>query len=334
MSIARSSIRLQYNQKETSDLGESSFSYTDHASGEADSLAVTFDDQSGRWEKGFYPKESDSVKAWIIQSDWFTGKADAKLYCGEFLLDRLNISGFPAIAELSGLSVPINSDINVTQKSRTWKKVTVKRILQDIADKAGIRLIYEADSYRIDEITQSARTDLDFAYSVCSDYGLAMKLYNKKLVAYDRGRYEKRSPAYTIRKEDLGGNGAFSLDINIASLHDAVKIQYTGKDRETVTYSFIRPGKKGKRVLFLTAKASSHQEAEIKAKTKLREDIRGSRRLVLSLAGNVRYRSAENFKLEGFGKADGVYFIDSAVHDRSQGKYTCTIEAHPVLTDF
>lgn len=158
-----------------------------------------------------------------------------------------------------------------------------------------------------------------------------MKLYNSKMVVYDQTEYEKKKASYTIREEDLCGN--YDFHAQITTVYDSVKIQYT-KDKKTLTYSYTIPGKKGNRTLFMNSKADSHKEAEVKAKAKLRENLRKSRSLVLNLTGMARYKAAQNFKLEGFGKLDGVYFIDTVAHDKSNAAWKSTVTAHPVVTDF
>ncbi len=337
MSLAmRSKIVLHYNHVEVPESVTDDcegFTFEDNASGNADSIALTLSNRSGRWFRKFHPKESDFIKAWIAVENWEQGKENAKLYCGKFAVDELAFSGFPERVQVKGISMPIKGKFNVTERNRTWKKTTTKQILSDIAKDAGIKLVYEAEVHTIDETSQSGSTDMEFAFSVCSDYDIALKLYDDKMIAYDKTAYEKKKAAYTIKKSQLGGSGAYSVKEQIRTLYDSVKIQYA-KDGKTVTYEYTIPGKKGTRRMFLSEKAESIKDAELKAKARLRENLRESKSLSLALTGNVRYRAAENFMLEGFGKLDGKYFIDYVCHSKSNGKYTSRIIAHPVVTHF
>lgn len=337
MSLAmRSKVILHYNhvavpESLTDDL--EAFTFEDNASGSADSLALTLSNCSGKWFRKFHPKENDYMKVWVAVENWEQGKENAKLYCGKFAVDELVFSGFPEQVQIKGISIPIKGKFNVTERNRTWNKTTTKQILSDIAEDAGIKLVYDAEVYNIDETSQSGSTDMEFAFGVCSDYDIALKLYDDKMIAYDKTAYEKKKAAYTIEKSQLGGSGSYSIKEQIRTVYDSVKIQYA-KDGKNVAYEYTIPGKKGARRMFLSEKADSIKDAELKAKARLRENLRESKSLNLSLIGNVRYRAAENFMLEGFGKLDGKYFIDYVCHGKSNGKYTCRITAHPVVTDF
>ena len=337
MSLAmRSKTILHYNNmvvpKSITDDCES-FTFEDNASGSADSIALTVSNRSGKWFRKLHPKENDFIKVWIQVENWEQGKENAKLYCGKFTIDELVFSGFPELAQIKGISIPIKGKFNVTERSRTWKKTTTKQILSDIAGEAGIKLVYDAEIHSIDEVSQSGNTDMEFAFSVCSDYDIALKLYDDKMVAYDKTKYEKKKHVYTIKKSQLGGAGAYSVKEQIRTTYDSVKMQYT-KDGKTVTYEYTIPGKKGARRMFLSEKAESIKDAELKAKARLRENLRESKTLNLTLLGNIKYKAAETFMLEGFGKLDGKYFIDYVCHSKTNGGYKCKITAHPVVTDF
>lgn len=335
MDVMSSSIILRYNGKEATSITKesNSFSFTDNASGEADTGTISVMNLSGKWMKGFYPQISDYFKAWIKTENWFQGKTASKLYCGKFQVDSLTLSGWPQKAQLKGISIPIGTNFNVTQKNKTWKKTNTKKILADLAKNGGIALVYDAEIYDVDEISQSGQTDLAFAFSVCSEYGMSLKLYNDKMIVYDQTAYEKKAASYTIKKTDLGGEGAYTFTSQITTLYDSVKIQYTKGDK-TLTYSYTIPGKSGKRTMFITTKADSYKDAELKAKSKLRKNLRESRLITLKLPGNTKYKAAENFELAGFGRLDGKYFVDKVQHDKAHSKYTCTMTAHPVVTDF
>lgn len=330
----RSVIALKYNDVDipnnVTDECES-FTFEDNAYGQADSIELTMDNRSGKWMKKWKPQDNDSISAWIKVQNWEEGKKDAKSFCGKFTIDEVVYSGFPEIVQIRGISIPINGGFNVTEKNKTWKKTTTKQILDDIAKMAGIELVYEADIFSIDETTQSGTTDMEFAFSICEDYDLALKLYNNRMVVYDKDAYEKKKEAYTIAKDQIGDN--YSIKEQIRTVHDSVKMQYTC-NKKTVNYEFTIPGKKGTRKMFVSEKAESIRDAEVKAKAKLRENIRESKTIELTLMGNIKYKAAQNFILEGFGKLDGKYFADYVRHSKSNSKYTSQITAHRVVTEF
>lgn len=330
----RSVIELKYNDvdvpRNVTDECES-FTFEDNAYGQADSIELQMMNRTGKWMKNWHPHANDYIKAWIKVQDWEQGKKNAKLYCGKYTIDEIIYSGFPETVQLRGISIPINGGFNVTEKNRTWKKTTTKQILSDIASAAGMKLIYDAETFSIEETTQSGSTDMEFAFSVCEDYDLALKLYNDRMVVYDKTAYEKKKHVYTISKDDIGDN--YSIKEQIRTVHDSVKMQYTS-NQKTVTYEYIVPSKKGTRKMFVSEKADSIKDAELKAKSRLRKNLRESLTIELTVMGNIRYKAAENFMLDGFGKLDGKYFVDYVSHRKSNSQYTCQITAHKVVTEF
>lgn len=338
MDAMRSKLIIEYNGVEATDIIADdcdSFTWKDNASGTADTLTLNLSNVNQKWMNGFYPLDTDVFKAWIQLQEWAADYKDGKLYCGQFMVDSLKYSGFPETLQLSGISTPIDSNFNVKQKSRTWSKTTVKTIMGDIAASAGIELMYDAEDSSIESANQNGKTDLAFAYSLGNDYGLSVKLYNNKLVVYDQAAYERKSPLYEISHDQLGGNGTYSVKNQVTAVYDSVKIQYTdGKKGKAVAYEYIIPGKEGKRQMFINTKAESCADAEKKAKAALRENIRKSRTVIIKMMGSAKYMAADCFNLTGFGKLDGVYFIDSVTHQRSGGMYTVSISAHCVVTEF
>lgn len=338
METMKSKLQIEYNGVAATDIIADdcdSFTWTDNASGSADTVTLSLRNDNQKWMKGFFPSKTDVFKAWIKMSNWSEDYEEGKLYCGAFAVDSIKFSGFPEKLQLSGISTSVNSNFNVKQKSKSWEKTTVKTILKDIAKNAGISLTFDAKDINVDSANQSGNTDLAFAYSLCSEYGLALKLYNKKMVVYDITAYEKKKAKYTIKRDQLGGGDSYSITRQITTVYDSVKMQYTdSKKGDALTYEYKIPGTSGKRQMFITSKAESYGDAEKKAKASLRENRRKSQSITLRLIGSAKYVAADTFNLKGFGKLDGKYFIDTATHTKSGGKYTVSITAHLTVTDF
>lgn len=334
----QSKLKIEYNGVEATDIIASdcgAFTWKDNATGAADTMTLSLSNLNGKWMNGFYPSDEDVFKAWIQLQEWAADYRSGEIYCGCFMVDSLQYSGFPQTLQLSGISTPTNGNFNVKQNNKAWKKTTVKTIMENIAADAGIALVFDAEDVGVESINQSGKTDLAFAYSLCSQYGLSIKLYNNKLVVYEQTKYEAREAQYTITPELLGGNGSYSISKQITKLYDSVKIQYTnGKKGKTLTYEYVIPGKEGKRQMYVTTKAESLSDAEKKAKAALRENIRDCIQLTIKMMGSAKYMATDCFNLSGFGKLDGKYFIDTVTHQKSGGKYTVSLTAHLTVTDF
>ena len=336
METARSKLLIEYNGVEATDIianDSTSFTWTDNASGSADTLTINLKNEDQKWMNGFFPSDEDTLKAWIQLEEWPADYRQGKIYCGTFQVDSLSYGGFPNTATLSGISVPTGDNFNVKQKNRTWNKTTIKTVFNDIASDSGITLVFDAEDLSIESVSQSGKTDLSFIYSLGSEYGLAVKLYNDKLVVYDLTRYEAAPARYDINYSQLGGSGSYSIKKNNTKKCNSVKIQYTS-DKKTLSYVYTIPGSSGNRQIFISSKAETYSDAEIKAKAALRRNIRESTTITLNMVGSAKYVAADCFNLVGFGKLDGKYFIDSVTHTRSGGKYTISIEAHLTVTDF
>lgn len=335
MNTRTSSIILKYRDKDATevisdDLEE--FTWTDVASGEADTFSIVLNDMNLKWLKGFFPHGSDYIKTWIKVSDWQYQKDTRKKYCGKFQVDSFTASGFAQTFQIDAISIPIRTSFNVTQRNRTFKKTSVKSIMKKIASNAKCNLVYQAKNYNIDNISQSGQTDMAFGFSLCEQYGLCMKVYNGKIIVYDQTRYEKRKAIYTIDRSQLAESGSYSFNRQITNLYHGVKMQYTNKSGKTVTYKYKVPGKSDSRYLFISGSADSHADAEVKAKAQLLKNLRSAQSITLKLMGDPKYLAATTFQLTGFGKINGKYFIDQVTHQKS-GKYTTTIVAHPVVTN-
>lgn len=328
MKARQSSVIVKYNDtditKTITDYIEG-FSYVDNASGTADTVTLKLNNKSGKWSGSWIPVQGDSVKTIIKLTNW-NKEGDNRIFdCGFFLIDDLSFSGPPSTASIGGISTPINTDFNVTKKNKTWQSTTVKGILSSIASSAGIGLYFSGQDYPIKEIEQSDQEDVNFAFQLCSSYNLAMKLYNKKIVVFDQVEYEKKNASLTIRRADVE---SYSIKKGMTRQYDGVSISYTdGILNKTLSYKFML--KEGTRILKLNEKASSLQDAEVKAKAKLLAHNRQCQTMSVTVKGDTKYISSKCVNVSGFGKLDGKYYIDSVTHNKDAGSgYTCTLEMH------
>lgn len=307
------------------------FSYTDNASGSADTLSLTVSNQTGQWLNGYMPEDGDYVEAQIVVENWSREGDKKSLPCGKFDIDSFDASGFPENATIGGITIPVRTDFNVTLKNRQFASTTVKAILSEICAQAGISLCYEAEDYEVEEIEQSGQSDMAFAFSLCKNHNLAMKLYNSKMVVYDQTAYERKAASCTVHKNDMED---YSYRLAKSNLYDSVQIQYANPDsEETLTYSYTVPGARGNRTLFLNEQAETYREAEIKAKSRLLENLRSAASISFRVMGDTKYIAAQNIQVTGLGRADGKYFIDSVTHSKNaKGVYTCSIKAHLCVT--
>lgn len=332
----RSKIVLKYNDKNATEVitdDMAGFTWTDCASGEADTITLSLNNKSLKWVKGsWFPQSTDFIKMSICVAHWRYQSDNRTVYCGKFAVDTLDASGFPNTVDVQGISIPIHTSFNVTARNKTYKKTSIRSILSEIASRADVKLVFSADNHKISEISQDGQTDMDFAFSLCGDYDLSMKVYNGKLVVYDQTVYEKRKKSFTLDISDLGESDAYRFSRRVSRIYDGVRLQYENKDGKKITYRYVVPGKKGKRILFISTSADSHADAERIAKAKLAENLRQSITATFKVMGDPKYQACKVFELTGFGKFNGRYFIDKAVHSKS-GAYRTTIQCHRCVTN-
>lgn len=331
MQARQASVMVVYNGKDiTKTITDyiEGFQYVDHASGTADTISLRMNNRSGKWSGGWIPMEGDYVEATIILTNWTAEGDNRKYKCGYFLVDDLSFSGPPSVAAIGGIATPIQSDFNVTEKSKTWKKTSIKGILTQLTGEAGIDLAFSGQDYPIDELEQSNKTNQAFAYELCSSYNLAMKLYNKKLVVFDQTDYEDKQAGLTIDKTQCAG---WDIKKGMTVAYDGVSISYTDpKNSKTLSYQFML--RDGSRIMKINETAESLQDAEIKAKAKLLAHNRQCQTMNLKLRGDSRYVASKCVNISGFGKLDGKYYIDSVTHEKNAGSgYTCSLDMHGVI---
>jgi phage protein D len=326
----RTSLSIKYNGKNiTTKLNDflEQFKYTDVASGEADTLDLTVSDDKHKWISSWFPVEGDYVEGTIYVHDWMKIGDNRNLKCGKFYLDDFGFSGPGDIATLGSVSKPVESDFSTTERNKSWKDVTLEGIAKSIAKSAGVTLYYEGPSYKISKLEQSGQTDMNFLFNLCSNYNLAMKLYNKKIVIFDEVKYEEKKALYSIDKKKCD---TYEPHATLAGMYDGVQIRYTNSDtNKTLIYKYMIKNS-GKRILIVNEKAESHADAEVKAKAKLRAANKTAMTLDITLMGDVKYIAGTCVNITGFGKFDGKYYIDKVIHDLSNG-YSCSINMHKTL---
>ena len=115
----KSYLELQYNGLDATDeFASESFSYTDSASGEADTISLTVNNQTGKWINGFMPDEGDYIDARLCVENWDGDGDNRSITCGQFEIDSFGASAYPSTVSIEGVSIPIRTDFNLTTKTK------------------------------------------------------------------------------------------------------------------------------------------------------------------------------------------------------------------------
>lgn len=326
----RAEVEVTYEGKDISTpINEylESFSYADIASGESDRIQMELHDIKKEWMDAWMPSKGDRISSTVILHHWFADGTAERMYCGEFELDEMAFSGRPLSCELGAVSIPRDEPFNVQARTKTWEGTTVRQIAEEIAGRAGIPLYYEAEEIGIEIIEQNEQTDCKFLYSVCADYGLAMKVYANRIIIFDEEIYENRPSVKTIHETDMS---KWDYKSTMAGTYTGAVVRYADPNNEE-EYEVTIGG--GSRILEINENADSIEDAERKGIAKLNNENKKAVTMTITLMADPRLVAAACIDVEGLGgKINGKYYIDKATTQKN-GRGTCQtkLELHRVV---
>ena len=326
MEARRAGVEITYNGAAVTaqlmgQYGE--FTYTDPASGEADSVDIALNDRDRQWITAWLPTKGDTITAAINARNWDGEGNNRSLPCGFFILDDFNFTGWPVAGTLSGVSVPADSSFRESERSQTWENVTIPEIGKKIAERAGITLVWDVDGepFTIKSIEQSQKTDCDFFAELCSTYGLATKVYARKIVVYDREAYKAKDPVAKISEQEIA---TWTWHTSMAGTYTGGEYTYTDPTTEEEIKVAVGAGT---RILKKSGKADNRADAERKIKAEVANENHGATALSVSIMGRVDIVAAVCVTLVGLGRFSGKYFVDKATsHVSASGGYTMDLE--------
>lgn len=333
MEARRSDIVITYKGADISfDLKPylKSFTFTDCASGEADTISLGIADHEGKWIDAWFPEKTDEIKAVIDVRDWNREGDEWPLDCGKFTVDDVSFEGPPTTLTLRAISAPVSESWNCRKNTKLWEKTTLQSIAAQIAADAGVGLAYEGDAVPIKVLEQSEETDMEFLQKLCDDYGLAMKVYSDRLIIYDEEIYEARATVAKLTNLDVI---SWSGNTTLTGIADGATVKY--KDPKTgkkLTYEYTAENKSGRASHKLhesNEKADSLDDAKRKAKALVRQANRDETTMTLTMDAHKGLFSTSCVDISGFGKFDGKYFIDKVSHNLDSG-YTMELELRRV----
>lgn len=325
MNTRRAYPTIFYNGKNISttvDKYLESFQYTDPASGESDSISLTFGNWNGNWLAGWFPDKGATLSARIRTYSWWSKSAMVQLICGTFSLDDISFSGAPDVMTIGAVSTPAVDAFKTTERTKIWESITIQQIASDIAMRYGLSVLYDAPVIKITVLEQSGATDSAFIASVCKDYGLSLKVYGNKLVVFDREKYKKKSAVKTIDKGDML---SYTFNTTLTGTYTGGELVYTDAKGNQIIY---KTGK-GPRILKSNVQASNAAEAKLKLDAAIAEANHNETTLSFSTMGQPTLAAGQTINITGLGRANGKYYIDKLSHSVGDS-YTTAFECSKV----
>lgn len=118
-------------------------SYTDTLGGESDDVQITIEDSAAIWSTEWRPEEGDTHTAWIDAPSDIAGDV-RRLDIGRVRVDEIDESGPPSAVRIKAVSAGLSVGLARTRRSRAWREASLQVIAEDIAARAGLRLVFAA----------------------------------------------------------------------------------------------------------------------------------------------------------------------------------------------
>lgn len=283
------------------------FTYTDIASGGSDSISLEIEDREKKWMGGWAPQKGDQISAFAQFRDWMGDGDNWEIYCGDFEVDDVSMSGPPAVCKIGAVSIPRSEAFNEEERTKNWENVTVREVAEEIAYRACIELFYDADEIPILSLEQDQQTDCKFLYSVCEKYGLAMKVFAGKIIIFDEAKYESSSPVTTLCFEDFA---KYRYNSTLAGTYTGARIAYTdpGTDEDHI----VTVGG-GTRIKEINEEADNASDAKRKAVASLNNANKKDTTFEGTVMAHIGLTAGGCVKISGFGAPDGIYYLDKVV---------------------
>ena len=311
-----------------------SISYTDNSGGSSDTAEIELRDDEQKFIGDFLPKKGLTVSIILWTESW-SGDGINELNLGVFELDEMTLSYPPSIARLKLNSISQNSGLRQNNESHSWEDCKLSRIARDVADKAGVQLVYEAtDDPTIRRAEQVETSALSFLEKLCTDSGLALKVTDGKLIVFDETKLEAQAPVARL----VRGSSTikrFSATSTLQEVYRRAEVTYShGQKSETISGSFDAPDKSEGKVLKINQRVESKAEADRLAKNALRDKNKKETQVRVTTVGDFKLLSGNVVELVNHGKFDGKYLIEKSTHKIDSSGYTVDLELRKCLNGY
>lgn len=303
---------------------------TSTTGGESDSSSTT----SGGGSGNILGAE---IAAVIIQKNWETDGKDKVLDCGIFEIDSLDGSGPPGQASIKATSLPHTATIRNDKKSRAWECVKLSTIANEIAQKNGMKCMFESanDPYytRREQVQLS---DIVFLQGLCKDAGISLKASARFLIFFDAADYEQKDAVRTIKRGESDITSyRFSASANDTKYSKCHVIYTNPQTNQTIEYTYTpRDSDKDGQTLEINEKVNTREEARQLAMKRLRQKNKSECSAEFSLVGDASLVAGVTVEVKGFGMFDEKYIVETATHNVTESGYTTQVKLRRVLEGY
>ena len=280
-------------------------SYTDNLEGKADEITITIHDNDGRWQDEWDPSDGDKLLVYI-------GDKINEVSCGEFFIDTYSLMSIsPDIIELKGISIPPTKTLR-TRKNRAYENISIREILNTIAENAGMDSVFIGDDFLIKRETQFKETDLSFLSKLGAKYGFAFSCRGLILYMISVYSLQEQDVVADLTKQDFD-----SLTVNSTISQKANELKayrfnpYTGQVLESGDKS---SNVDNKETYATWIRVDGDTQLNRVVKKMLNDNDTSKTTIDGTLNGTHLLMAGVNFKLKNAGRNSGIYHVTSSTH--------------------
>lgn len=308
--------------------------YSDHLSGEADSLEIELEDSEGKWRDAWYPGHGDRLE---LSIGWAGHPLRA---LGRFEIDEIELRSPPATVSIRALATGIKTALR-TVEHRAYEDTTLADVARQVATRQGLELVGVVEPIALDRLTQQ-EPDLAFLAQLAGEYDYAFKVLGSRMVFQAIGELARRAPVARFRLQDLA---SVSLRDQITRVPKAASVKYKDANKKAlISYDIendevvaVQSSSTKTTTSADTAKqrkrAASLEVAQAKAKAELAQANRARITGSWSAMGRPGLLSGNVVTLEAAGKLGGTYLLTSAQHRVTRGGYSVDLQVCRVTAD-
>lgn len=309
--------------------GLKEFSYTDEHHGQVDEASFTLADPKGLYRGPWGIDEGTEVSAVMGYARGIV------VPCGLFSVGENGARGSGGegdVAYYHAQSAFTSKELR-TVRSKGYDERALKFVVQDIANRHGLRLVGDVPDVTFKRLTQDKQSDLAFATQLANDWGCYFTCKGDQLVFTSRASIEQVEPVRVI--DLIEGSGVISYDLRRAThkMAAVAEVSYLNPKTQKLVAAQVRDDRvKSGDTLKISTRAESADHAKRLAAAKLAQNNDGLGTGELSMVGDPMLVAGQVIALgPSFGRYAKRYLITSAAHVFNASGYVSDISIKELI---
>lgn len=280
------------------------------------------------------PRDPFEVPSDGAALDVYLGLNEDPSLLGTFVVSEVDVAGAPHKMTIKAAAQPeVETDGGMSSllamKSRSWEPQTFGDLLESIANEHGLRPAVSTSvaSIQLPHIDQRNESDAHLMTRMGRQYGVLVKPAGGRLVGVIEGTGKTAAgdpmPRFSFTMSDVTKykaslSGTWSTPKVIAQWHSVVSL---------ATHEVVVGDEDSSNVIRLQQGFGSEAEARAAAQATANRKVRDSRKLSLTMPGDVNLAAEVVVETSEFPPgANGTWVANSVKHQFSKAGYKCQIE--------